>query len=54
MIDRAAVYMRCFVENPVEGKSYPIEGTKGKQIMGYCQWDMDNNRNTILDFKKVA
>src|SRR6266436_5839396 len=53
MQDRAAVFIRCFTKDPVPGKVYPIEETKGKQVLGYCTWDLANNRNTIMDFKQV-
>ena len=54
MMDRAAIFMKCFVASPEAGKVYPIEETKGKEIMAYAQWDMERNSNVILDFKKVA
>lgn len=54
MMVKAVIFIKCFVKSIEAGKQYPLESTVGKHVMGYCQWDMENTRNIILDFKPVA
>lgn len=53
MMENAARYLHCFIGNLEAGKVYPIEETKGRQVMGYCYFDLENNRNSIKDFKRI-
>lgn len=50
----AVFFMGCFVANIEPGKEYPIEGTVGKHVLGYCKFNMEQKNNEVLDFKKAA
>jgi hypothetical protein len=47
-------YVSCFVAKPVAGQSYPLESTKDKPVMGYCQHDPSFNNNKVVSFKPVG
>lgn len=54
--ERIADFVKCFVvSGKVEqDKDYELDDTVGRNIQGYCQYDMQQGFNVIKDFKPTA
>jgi hypothetical protein len=50
---RLAEFIKCFIPNGViqEGKDYPLDETIGRHVLGYVEYDIQTNFNTIKDFR---
>ena len=55
-LGRLAEFLKCFIPNGevVAGKTYKLEDTVGRPVMGYVEYDIKSGFNTIKDFKPVA
>lgn len=51
---RLAEFVKCFTGGEVsEGKTYKLEDTIGRLVMGYVEYDIKTGFNSIKDFRKV-
>jgi hypothetical protein len=49
---RLSEFIACFITGGiVPGKSYPLESTVGRHVMGYVEYDVKSGFNVIKDFK---
>ncbi len=49
---RLVDFVRCFTGGTVEvGKKYSLDSTIGREVHGYCEYDIKTGFNTIRDFK---
>lgn len=53
MMKNAIRYLRAHGVVPEAGKTYPLEATVDRPIMGYIVYDLENQSNVIKDFKPV-
>jgi len=51
---RLSEFIKCFTGGKVEeGKTYSLESTIGRHVMGYVEYDIKSGFNSIKDFKPV-
>ena len=51
---RVVDFIKAFTGGKAEkDKEYELDDTVGREVMGYCKYDVDQKWNTIEDFKPV-
>jgi hypothetical protein len=48
-----AAFVRCFAPKAEKDKDYELDELVGREIMGYCKYDVEQKWNTIEDFRPI-